>query len=82
MDACEGDYYTGVVLAVVYYVDVAVAPCLRVGACGVGEGAVEVLLDADGDVAHTAFQCMAYTERTDCRSVLGCRLVRPVGMKS
>ena len=39
MDACEGDYYTGVVLAVVYYVDVAVAPCPRVGACGVGEGA-------------------------------------------
>ena len=74
---CVGDYYTDVVLAVVYYVDVVVAPCLHVDACGVGEGAVVVPLDADGGVAHTAFQCMAYTGRTDCRSVLECCLGRP-----
>ena len=79
MGVCEGDvdYYIDVVLAVVYYVDVVVAPCLRGDACGEGEGAVVVPLDADGGVAHTAFQCMAYTGRTDCRSVLECCLGRP-----
>ena len=64
-------------LAVVYCEDVAVVPCPRAGACGEGAGAVEVLLDAHGGVARRASQCMAYTERTDCTSALGCCLVRP-----